>query len=160
MKVQIILCISISLLSFFISANELKLEKLDSISQILMDNLDQKHHNCGLNEGASKNVLNALHAKLDENSKKYLKTFNFEKASNWPQICSAGCHCEFYMGIIENNLDDSKFKSLYEKLQSKTISINKKQKNTCLKKAKKLCNSKIMKSLIKDSKNFASAAGR
>lgn len=143
----------------FVYGETNKLETLDSISQILLSNIDQNQKLCGLNSQKSKDALNALHALIDEVSKDYINPIDYQKIQAWTENCSNGCHCYFYMGLLEKNLRESKTRVLYDKIKLSARRTTTNQKKACLKQAKKLCSSKEMKAVIKDSKNFSPAPG-
>jgi hypothetical protein len=140
-------------------AREVQLTDLDSIVQLLMDNIDQGQKHCNLTLDESKILINTIHAKIDETTQNLVNIKKHKEVLTWHKSCQLGCHCDFYLGILEKDLSDTKIKSTYVKLKIQANKTTAKQKSLCLEKSKHLCTSKLFKALSNEARDFSPAPG-
>lgn len=129
-------------------AFDLKIERLDSLASLLMDNIDNDAKHCGLSAKDSKKLINVVHAKIDEESSKIKNITSLGKS------CVKNCHCDLYLGILEQHLDKKRVKNSYDLITKKAKLVDAKRKIYCLENAKKQCKSELLKEIKKESENF------
>jgi hypothetical protein len=128
------------------------LGSLDSLSKILISNIDSNKKNCKLDVATSKTLLNVVHARIDELSNDH---FDFSRLD---KTCLTDCHCEFYTGLLENMESSTTAKLMHEKI--KKLKTSKSMESVCLKKAVRiLCKSKLLLEIKKSQSDFAPAPG-
>lgn len=132
-----------------------KLKELDSMAKILVANIDHDQKICGLSAKESGIFINVVHAKIDEATKNFVDIKKHKEILSWDKTCQSECHCDFYQGILENDLSDNLIKEEYEKLKIAAGKLTEKNKLACLRKSKSLCRSALLKEIKKEAKDFA-----
>ena len=140
-------------------AKNSNLTDLDSMAKILMANIDSNQKICQLSAADSNILMNVIHAKIDDATKNWGDPKKHKEILTWDKTCQKGCHCDFYMGLLEKNLLDPQVKEAYERIKAAQLLITEKNKMNCLEKSKFLCKSMLLKELRKDAKDFAPAPG-
>ncbi len=127
--------------------------ELDSLSQLLMENIDHNKNYCKLSPTLSGTYLNVLHAILDKESQK-IDRKNLKEIKKWTQQCVNGCHCDFYLNFLDLEAMTPEIKLEYELIKKSSLKLSPKAKAQCLKNAQKLCSKSVFKKIQVETKDF------